>query len=156
MPQLNKYLCPIKATNCSVIREVLATVETDWRECVKVDQHLHIMTAKANISRFCSHGLLTLNSIAGLLYFGGENAMAIVYMLKGDNVTSRPFPVRVVFPSAAEQTPVYELLVFVLFLHGMSTIMIVNVLSGLVLTLVRFAKCSDHSAHNRKASLREI
>ncbi|XP_032669848.1 odorant receptor 13a-like isoform X2 [Odontomachus brunneus] len=125
-----------------VIREILATIESDWRECVKVDQHLHIMTTKANISSFCAHGLLALNSIAGLLYFGGENAIAIVHMLKGNNVTSRPFPVRVVFPSAAEQSPVYELLVFILFLHGMSTIIIVNVLSGVILTLV-FHACGQ-------------
>lgn len=135
-----------------MVREIVATVETDWRECVQVDEHLHIMTTKANVSSFCSYVLFMWNSIAGLLYFGGENTVSIVHMLKGYNVTSKPFPLRVVFPSAAEQSPIYELLVFIMFLHGMSTIFIVNILSGLVLTLVRSAKCYHHLTHNPKMS----
>ncbi|XP_032669936.1 odorant receptor 13a-like [Odontomachus brunneus] len=125
-----------------VIREVLATVETDWRECVKDDQHLHIMTTKANISSFCIHGLLIISSIEGFFCFGGENALAIVHMLKGDNVTTRPFPVLVVFPSATKQSPVYELLVLILFLQGMSSTVIVNVMTGLIFTLV-FHACGQ-------------
>ncbi|XP_032669924.1 odorant receptor 13a-like [Odontomachus brunneus] len=125
-----------------VIREVLATVETDWRECVKDDQHLHIMTTKANISSFFAHGLLIINSIDCLFCFGGDNAMAIVHKLKGDNVTTRPFPLMVVFPPAAEQSPVYELLVIILFLQGMSSAVIVNVVTGLICTLV-FHACGQ-------------
>ncbi|XP_032669922.1 odorant receptor 13a-like [Odontomachus brunneus] len=100
------------------------------------------MTTKANMASFCARGLFTLNMISGSLYFGGENAVAIVQLLKGDNVTSRPFPVRVVFPSAAEQSPVYELLVCILLLHGISTTVAVNVMSGLLLTLV-FHACGQ-------------
>ncbi|XP_032669921.1 odorant receptor 22c-like [Odontomachus brunneus] len=125
-----------------LVREVLATVETDWRECVKDDQHLHIMTTKAKLSSFCAHGLLIMSSFDGLFCFGGENMLAIADMLKGENVTARPFPMRVVFPSAAEQSPVYELLVIILFLHGMLTTFLVNIISGLVLSLV-FHACGQ-------------
>ncbi|XP_025163769.1 odorant receptor 13a-like isoform X2 [Harpegnathos saltator] len=100
------------------------------------------MTTKARISQFCSYIVLIFNVTAGALYFGAENLTAIVQLLAGYNVTSRPLPVRIQLPFDAEQSPIYELLVIVLFLHSMTLVFPVNLLSGLVFSLV-FHACGQ-------------
>ncbi|XP_071644198.1 odorant receptor 13a-like isoform X3 [Temnothorax longispinosus] len=55
-----------------VFHTILAHIENDWRECISVDQHLHIMTIKANISHTFSNGLLSFNVITGIFYFLGD------------------------------------------------------------------------------------
>ncbi|XP_032669923.1 odorant receptor 13a-like [Odontomachus brunneus] len=94
------------------------------------------MKSKASISRFCTHFLLCFNTISGSLYFGGDNLVAIVQILRGYNVTSRPFPTKLLLPFDAEQSPVYELIVFVLYLHSMLMVYIDNLVRVLILSLV--------------------
>ncbi|XP_014483198.1 PREDICTED: uncharacterized protein LOC106748832 isoform X2 [Dinoponera quadriceps] len=76
-----------------IVREVLATMDTDWCECVNVDRHLHLMKRKARLSHFCVNIWLSLNTIGGVIYFGSNNAMAIMHLVGSDNNTSRPFPI---------------------------------------------------------------
>ncbi|XP_032669927.1 odorant receptor 22c-like [Odontomachus brunneus] len=122
--------------NCSVIREILVAMDTDWRECVNIDQHLHLMRTKASNSQFCTIFLLSFNLLAAAIYFGGDNIIAIIHLLKGDNYTSRPFPIKVLLPSEAEQSPFYELLVVLLFMHAMLTVYTVAIINALISALV--------------------
>ncbi|XP_077261534.1 odorant receptor 13a-like isoform X3 [Temnothorax americanus] len=55
-----------------VFHTILADMDNDWRECINVDQHLHIMTIKANISHFFSSSLLSFNAIASAFYLLGD------------------------------------------------------------------------------------
>ncbi|XP_077261513.1 odorant receptor 13a-like isoform X2 [Temnothorax americanus] len=55
-----------------VLHQILADMDNDWRECVDVDQHLHIMTIKANVSYIFSNGLLSLCTIATALFLFGD------------------------------------------------------------------------------------
>ncbi|XP_014481496.1 PREDICTED: uncharacterized protein LOC106747954 [Dinoponera quadriceps] len=132
-----KYLYPIKATHCSVVREILAAMDTDWRECVNVNEHLHLMRVRASLSSFCTNALLGFNTFAGGLYFGGNNLNAFFDLVETGNGTSRPFPVSVVLPFEANQSPIYELLVVILFLHSMMMVYTVNLLSSFILTLCK-------------------
>lgn len=132
-----------------MVRELLDIVDTDWHESVNIDQYLHIMTVNASISQFYMQVLLVFNTIAGILYFGSDSIIAI---MEGVNVTSQPLPMRLQLPFDAQQSPIYELLVVFLFTHSMITMYTVNILSSLVLALVRFAKFFENSPKNLKTS----
>ncbi|XP_025163766.1 odorant receptor 13a-like isoform X1 [Harpegnathos saltator] len=94
------------------------------------------MTTKARLAKVCTYSLLVFNSMAGILYFRGENLITVMRLMLGFNVTSRPLPIKLLLPFDAEQSPIYEVLFVALFVHSMSIMYTVNFLSGLVLTLV--------------------
>ncbi|XP_011148028.2 odorant receptor 13a-like [Harpegnathos saltator] len=125
--------------NRRVVHEILAAMDADWRECVNVDRYSQVMTAKAGISYFCSNAMLNFNTIAGVLYLLGDYAVGIVYHAEDDNTTSRPFPIKLLFPLEAEQSPIYELLVVVVFVHVMLNTYTVAILNALIFTLVLHA-----------------
>ncbi|XP_032669900.1 odorant receptor 13a-like [Odontomachus brunneus] len=114
------------------------------------------MKTKASISKFCTHYLMYFYTISAILYFGSDNLVAIVQILWGYNVTSRPFPTKLLLPFDAEQSPVYELIVLVLYLHSMSMIYIDNLLTSLILSLVFHASgqieimCQELKASSEK------
>ncbi|XP_032669877.1 odorant receptor Or1-like [Odontomachus brunneus] len=120
--------------NRRIIHELLSAIDTDWREGVKIDQHLQLMRAKASNSQFCTIALLGFDLSASIIYLGGENAAAIMQPV--DNYTSRPFPLKVLFPFEAQQSPLYELLVVFLFMHGMLTVFTVDIINGLISALI--------------------
>lgn len=145
-----KYLYTIEATHCSIVCELLTIVDTDWRECINIEQHMHLMMMKASTAKFYSHFMWAFNVLAGVLYFGTDNFVAFISMTMNHNITSRPFPVTMLLPFEAEQSPIYELIVIVTFLHAMSIVCLVNFFSGLILTLVCFAKFCNKLADNLK------
>ncbi|XP_014483806.1 PREDICTED: odorant receptor 4-like [Dinoponera quadriceps] len=122
--------------NRRVVREILAAMDSDWCECVNVDQYLQVMTAKASISHFCTNAMLSFNTIACALYFVGDYAIGIAHQAQGDNDTLRPFPIKITFPFEAEQSPIYELLVVILFLHVMLNMYTLTIVNALIFTLV--------------------
>ncbi|XP_032669920.1 odorant receptor 4-like [Odontomachus brunneus] len=122
--------------NRRMIRKILTAMDTDWRECVKIDQHLHLMRTRASNSHFCTIVLLSFDILTAMIYYGADNAIAIIHVVKGDNYTSRPFPMKVLFPFEAEQSPFYELLVVLLFLNGVLTACTVGAINGLIFSLV--------------------
>ncbi|XP_014483195.1 PREDICTED: odorant receptor 13a-like isoform X2 [Dinoponera quadriceps] len=111
-------------------------MDTDWCECVNVQQYLRLMKTKASFSHSCMNAWLSINTIGGLIYFGGNNALALMHLVGNGNNTSRLFPVSVLFPLEAEQSPIYELLVIILFLHAMLVTYTVVFLNALISTLV--------------------
>jgi len=44
-------------------------MDKDWRECININQHLYVMTIKANKSHFYSNIMFSINTIATVLYF---------------------------------------------------------------------------------------
>lgn len=127
-----------------MVREILVAMDSDWRECMKDDQQLHLMTTRASSSHFCTKVLFNFNLSAGVIYFVGDNVMAVVHQLKGNNNTLRPFPLKVLFPFEAEQSPLYEVLVVFLFLHGLSIVYTIAILNSLISALVCLAKfCNE-------------
>ncbi|XP_032669926.1 odorant receptor 13a-like [Odontomachus brunneus] len=140
-----------------LVRELLTTMDIDWRECMKVDQHLHVMKTNASFSKFCTHFLFYYNTITGSLYFGGDNLVAIVQILRGYNVTSRPFPTKLLLPFDAEQSPIYAWIVLVLYLHSMSVAYLDNFLTAFIISLVSHASGQiEIMCQELKASSKEI
>lgn len=119
---------------------MLTTIDTDWRECMHVDQHLHLVTKRASTAHFCSNALFGFYTFSGVLYYTYNNAIAIVHQTKNNNDTLRPFPVQILLPFEAEQSPVYELLVIGVFLQSMLNVYAVTALDALLFTLVRLGK----------------
>lgn len=122
----------------------------DWRECVNVDRHLQVMTTKASISHFFSNILFSFNTFVGMLYLISDNAIVILHQLNGINDTSRPFPIPIEFPFEYEQSPIYELLVAALFLHGMVNTYTISAVSVLIFTLVCLVKSCDKLNNDSK------
>lgn len=115
-------------------------MDIDWRECARIDQYFDIMTEKAGISHFCSNALLSFNTFVAVLYYVGDYTLAVMHFVKDDNHTSHPFPMKILFPFEAEQSPIYEFLVVALFLHAMLNVYTLTTLNVLIITLVSLVK----------------
>ncbi|XP_014481495.1 PREDICTED: uncharacterized protein LOC106747953 [Dinoponera quadriceps] len=125
--------------NRRVVRELLDAMDTDWRECASIEQHLHLMATKAGVSHFCSNALFGFNTFAGALYFMADTAIAIVHQAGGDNDTSRPLPVKILLPFEVDHSPIYELLVVFLFTQSILNVYTVSFVNVLLLTLILHA-----------------
>lgn len=123
-----------------MLHDILVAMDTDWRECVNVDRHLQLMTKKASISYFCTNAMFGLYILAGGLYMLGEIMIANVHLAKDYNDTSRPFPLKMLLPFKANQSPIYELVVVSLYVQGMLNACMIFIVNALLFTLVRHAK----------------
>ncbi|XP_032669827.1 odorant receptor 22c-like [Odontomachus brunneus] len=147
--------------NHRVVSDILTSMDTDWRECVKVDQHLDTMTEKASVSHFCSNALLSFNTFVAVFYYVSDYTFAVMHFAKDDNDTSRPFPMKILFPFEAQQSPIYEFLVVVLFLHAMLNVYTLTILNALIITLVLHASgqidiiCQEFQTTSEKVSYHE-
>jgi len=114
-------------------------MDKDWRECVNIDHHLYVMTIKANTSHFCSNIMFSINTIASVSYLLSGYVIRFVY-LSGDynNDTLRQLPIKVQFPFETQQSPIFELLAVILFLHVMLNSCTLSILNALISTLVSF------------------
>ncbi|XP_072750380.1 odorant receptor 4-like isoform X2 [Anoplolepis gracilipes] len=118
-----------------ILHQLLVTMDNDWRECVDID-HMNIMTINAGISHFYSNAMLSFNTFASVFYLLGDYAFRFVYLTKDYNNSLRQFPVKAQFPFESEQSPIFELLVLVLFLHVMSDSFAIAIVNGLIFSLV--------------------
>jgi len=109
-------------------------MDNDWRECIDVDQHLYIMTVKANISHFCSNIMLSFCVFSGIVYILGN--YGITLFVGDDNDTLREFPIKIQFPFEADKSPIFELLVLVLSLQLILNGLIIAILNGFIFSLV--------------------
>ncbi|XP_032669879.1 odorant receptor 22c-like [Odontomachus brunneus] len=125
--------------NDRVVHEMLAHIDTDWRECVSVERDLYIMTTKAGVSHFCTNIMMSFYMIVGTTYLVGEFAINIMHSAESDNDTSRPFPMKLLYSSEAEQSPIYELLVVILFAHALLNTYSIVIVDALISTLVLHA-----------------
>lgn len=135
-------LCPnicsikIKETHCRVIYQLVAAMDDDWRECVDTERHLYVMTIKANISHFCSNIMFSVNTITAVFYLLGDYVIRFVHLSGDYNDTFRQFPIKVQFPFETQQSPVFELLAVILFLHVMLNACTLSIVNALISTLV--------------------
>ncbi|KYN18451.1 Putative odorant receptor 22c [Trachymyrmex cornetzi] len=148
-----------------VFHKILAAMDNDWRECINIDEHLNMMTIKATVSHFYSNAMLSFNGAAAVLYVLGDYAIRFVYTAKDYNDTLRQLPIKVLLPFETEQSPIFELLVVIMFLHIILVSLLVAVLNGLILlintlaaafyaieSLIRFAK-DENDPHESKFDL---
>lgn len=120
----------------SVLHKIFAAMDNDWSECINIDENLNMMMIKASVSHFYSNAMLSFNGVAAVLYVLGDYAIRFVYSAKNYNDTLRQLPIKVLLPFETEQSPIFELLVAILFLHIILVSFVVAVLNGLIFTLV--------------------
>lgn len=109
----------------------------DWCVSMHVEQHLRLMTTKADKSHLLCNTVFSLTTVAGLLYLLGDHAFRFLHLAEDVNVSSRHFPVKIQFPfEQAEQSPIYELLFVILFVHGMANTCTIATLDTLIASLV--------------------
>lgn len=111
-------------------------MDNDWRECINIDQYLHMMTVKANISHLISNTILNLTMIIGVFYVLGEYAIRFLFLTKDYNNTLRRFPITIEIPFESQQSPIFEFLVVALALHVLLNVFTVSTLNGLIFTVV--------------------
>ncbi|XP_018364808.1 PREDICTED: odorant receptor 13a-like [Trachymyrmex cornetzi] len=119
-----------------VFHKILAVMDNDWRECINVDKHLYLMTIKANVARFTSNILLSVNAVVAVLYLLGDYVIRFVFFTDNQNDTLRQLPIKIQFPFETQQSPTFEFLVVTLFLHVAIHACTIAILNGLMLTLV--------------------
>ncbi|KAF3054429.1 Odorant receptor 162 [Nylanderia fulva] len=159
---LDYTLTLFKMTNFWIYRrfhQILIAMDNDWRECINVEQHFCVMSNKANISHFYSNAILSFNVIAGTLYIVGDYAIHFIYLVDDYNSTLRQLPIRIQLPFDFEQSPIFELLAVILFLHVMLHMYTFTVLNGLIITLVLHVSgqidiiCQEFKNISEKSSL---
>ncbi|XP_018047574.1 PREDICTED: odorant receptor 4-like [Atta colombica] len=111
-------------------------MDNDWRKCVDTDQHLYVMTIKANISHFYSNVMISINILAAVSYFFGGYAIRFVHQSGDYNNTLGQFPIKVQFPLKAQQWPIFELLAVTQFLLILFNSYMLSVINALISTLV--------------------
>ncbi|XP_071568968.1 odorant receptor 13a-like [Temnothorax nylanderi] len=119
-----------------VFHKILVDMDNDWRECINIDQHLYMMTIKANISHFISNALLSFNAIVAVLYLLGDYVIHSVFLTADYNDTLRQLPIKLYLPFETQQSPTFEFLVATLILHVTINSCIIAILNGLILTLI--------------------
>ncbi|XP_032669874.1 odorant receptor 24a-like [Odontomachus brunneus] len=123
-----------------VVYQVLTAMDDDWCVSMHVEQHLRMMATKADKSHLLCNTVFSLTTIAGVLYLLGDYAFRFLHLAEDVNVSSRHFPVKIQFPfEQAEQSPIYELLFIILFVHGMANTCTIATLDTLIASLVLHA-----------------
>lgn len=127
-------------THSSVIYQILADMDNDWRASIHVEQHLHLMTTKANVSHFFLNTVFSFTTVAAASYLLGDYALHFLHLAKNVSAASRQLPLKVQFPfEHSDESPTYELLFAILFLHGMLNAYSLIILDTLILSLVSVA-----------------
>ncbi|KAF3054428.1 Odorant receptor 254 [Nylanderia fulva] len=119
-----------------VLHQIIIAMANDWRNCVNNEQHFYVMTIKANLSHFFYKTLLSFNTIVGILYYLGDYAIHFDHLVHHYNDSLLQLPIKIQFPFKYDQSPIFELLIVIVFLCVMFHMHAVTVLNGLFFTLV--------------------
>ncbi|XP_012219953.2 odorant receptor 4-like [Linepithema humile] len=119
-----------------VLHKILAAIDNDWRECINVEQHLYMMTNKANISHFYSNCMLGITIFAGILYGLGDYVIHVIHFIKDHNESGRQLPLKVQLPFKTDQSPIFEFLFIILFLLMITTSLTMAIINATILSLV--------------------
>lgn len=111
----------------------MTAIDNDWRECIKIEQHLYVMTNKANISRFYSNCMMGVNVFTVTLYYLGDFAL---HLVKDYNETLRKLPLQLQLPFKTNQSPIFESFFVIIFLLVITNAFTIAVLNGMILSVV--------------------
>lgn len=127
---------------CRIFAKILAAMENDWHDCQSSESHECVMASKANLAQRCSNAMISINAVATVLYFIDSHVRRRA--ITGDG-QYREFPVQVMLPSVAHESPIFEFVVVGLFLHVLETAIVIAMLNSLILTLVSQSEGNDLS-----------
>ncbi|XP_019699272.1 odorant receptor 4-like isoform X1 [Harpegnathos saltator] len=121
--------------NSRIFNDVLASMAIDWREAALND--VQIMTGKASLSRYFSNLIIGLHSAAAFSYGLG----VLVQSSRSDETNANGVPIReftlkLQLPFECNQSPRYEVVQCLEFLHQLSASAVTGMLNSLVVTFV--------------------
>ncbi|XP_018401472.1 PREDICTED: uncharacterized protein LOC108778716 [Cyphomyrmex costatus] len=126
--------------NCrSIFYDILAEMAADWRRAAISE--MHTMRNKANMSRYFSNVIIGLHSAAAFSYGIG------VLVSQNDNYDidevetppAREFTLKLQLPFESDESPRYELVMCLEFLHQLASSATTGVLNSLIITLILHA-----------------
>lgn len=111
---------------------------SDWKEATVND--VHTMTSKANLSRRFSNVIIGLHSVGAFTYGIGvlvshtddHDADAIETPVR----MQREFTLKMQLPFECNESPLYELVMCLEFLHQLASSAVTGILNSLIVTLV--------------------
>jgi hypothetical protein len=121
---------------CRIFTKILAAMDNDWNNRTS-ELHEYVMTGKANLAQRCSNAMISVNAVATVLYFIDSYARRRTISEDG---RFREFPVQVKFSLELHESPIFEFVIVILFLHVLETATVIAMLNSLILTLVSRSK----------------
>ncbi|KYM97079.1 Putative odorant receptor 13a [Cyphomyrmex costatus] len=125
--------------NSRIFYDILAEMAADWRRAAISE--MHTMRNKANMSRYFSNVIIGLHSAAAFSYGIG------VLVSQNDNYDidevetppAREFTLKLQLPFESDESPRYELVMCLEFLHQLASSATTGVLNSLIITLILHA-----------------
>ncbi|XP_012063166.1 PREDICTED: odorant receptor 45b-like [Atta cephalotes] len=108
----------------------------DWREATS--NEMHIMMSKANLSRRFSNVIIGLHSVA-VMCFGIEVLASHTNDYDADHGIETPiraFTLKLQLPLQCNESPLYELVMSLEFLHQLASATATGILNSLLITLI--------------------
>ncbi|KAL0111052.1 hypothetical protein PUN28_012800 [Cardiocondyla obscurior] len=130
--------------NSRIFYDVLAAMAADWKEAAI--NEMQTMTSKANISRYIANVIIGLHSAAVIVYvidvlvFRTSN-----YNVDGIETSVREFTLKLQLPFECNESPLYEVIMLLEFLHQLVASATNGVLNCLIITL---SKMIGDAAYN--------
>ncbi|KAG7207068.1 hypothetical protein KM043_000950 [Ampulex compressa] len=121
--------------NERVLRDVLASMARDWQENGAIGLKVRIMRRVAQRSSRVSNIIMGLNSTSAVLYAAGI-VLSNVQGGKDSEVASRELPLKIQLPFDIGDSPLFETVFVVEFLHQVGAATASGMTSALLLTLV--------------------
>ncbi|XP_070521230.1 odorant receptor 4-like isoform X2 [Cardiocondyla obscurior] len=121
--------------NSRIFYDVLAAMAADWKEAAI--NEMQTMTSKANISRYIANVIIGLHSAAVIVYvidvlvFRTSN-----YNVDGIETSVREFTLKLQLPFECNESPLYEVIMLLEFLHQLVASATNGVLNCLIITLI--------------------
>ncbi|XP_012063338.1 PREDICTED: odorant receptor 67c-like [Atta cephalotes] len=112
-------------------------MEEDWTNVNIYDKSVScIMASNANLSRYCSNVLISINAAAAICYSVTNFLRLSTDFKENLNISSRVLPVKMKFPFKVDVSPLFELLAVGQILHVVSIATLVGMMNCLIITLV--------------------
>ncbi|GAB1863028.1 Odorant receptor [Camponotus japonicus] len=123
--------------NSRIFYDALAAMVSDWKEATIND--MHTMTSKANLSRRFSNVIIGLHSVGAFTY-----GIGVLVSHTDDHDTDaiepvrmqREFTLKMQLPFECNESPLYELVMCLEFLHQLASSAVTGILNSLIITLI--------------------
>ncbi|KAL0120392.1 hypothetical protein PUN28_008220 [Cardiocondyla obscurior] len=113
--------------NNRIFKDILSAMFNDWHEC----SNIYAMIDKAVLAHRCSKLTIGVYSMAVLLY-----STASINFRKQSNDDCRELLIKMELPFVFCESPIYEIVVCVQFMHLMAVASAIGMLDALMVTLV--------------------
>ncbi|KAM0736512.1 Odorant receptor 2a [Formica fusca] len=124
--------------NSRIFYDALAAMVSDWKEATVND--VHTMTSKANLSRRFSNVIIGLHSVGAFSYgIGVLVSNTDDYEADAIETPVREFTLKMQLPFECNESPLYELVMCLEFLHQLASSAMTGILNSLIITLILHA-----------------